>query len=137
MTDFDYEREFARSESARRLDELAFQFLKECTDDYPPETLPIIKERVKRLKDYQIESLILTPTNKPWLALVLSILAGSLGIDRFYAGDIGLGILKLCTFGGFGIWTIIDYFFIMRRVRRRNLEALMPRLDAFERENTL
>ena len=42
------------------------------------------------------------------VALVLSIFLGELGIDRFYLGYIGTGILKLLTFGGFGIWYLID-----------------------------
>ena len=40
--------------------------------------------------------------------LIISILLGELGIDRFYLGYIGLGILKFITLGGFGIWWIID-----------------------------
>lgn len=42
------------------------------------------------------------------LALIFSIFLGWLGVDRFYAGHIGLGILKLLTFGGFLVWWIID-----------------------------
>jgi TM2 domain-containing membrane protein YozV len=45
-------------------------------------------------------------------ALILSILIGTLGVDRFYLGYTGLGILKLLTAGGFGIWWIIDIIMI-------------------------
>lgn len=45
-------------------------------------------------------------------AIVLSIFLGGLGIDRFYLGRIGTGILKLLTFGGFGLWTFIDWILI-------------------------
>lgn len=49
---------------------------------------------------------------KSWtVALILSIFGG-LGLDRFYLGYIGLGILKLITFGGCGIWTLIDFIMI-------------------------
>ena len=41
-------------------------------------------------------------------AIILSILLGELGVDRFYLGYTGLGILKLITAGGFGIWWLID-----------------------------
>lgn len=41
-------------------------------------------------------------------AIILSVLVGSLEVDRFYLGYTGLGILKLLTCGGLGIWTLID-----------------------------
>lgn len=49
------------------------------------------------------------------VALLLSIFVGSLGIDRFYLGYIGLGILKLVTLGGCGIWWLIDLILIATR----------------------
>lgn len=48
-------------------------------------------------------------------ALLLSIFVGGLGVDRFYMGYIGLGILKLITFGGCGIWWLIDLILIATR----------------------
>ena len=52
-------------------------------------------------------------SNRDWLvALVLSVIVGTLGVDRFYLGKIGTGILKLITFGGLGVWTIIDIILI-------------------------
>lgn len=41
-------------------------------------------------------------------ALILSILVGGLGVDRFYLGYVGMGILKLLTGGVFGIVYLID-----------------------------
>ncbi len=45
-------------------------------------------------------------------ALVLSFFLGGLGIDRFYLGHIGTGIVKLLTGGGLGIWSLIDFILI-------------------------
>lgn len=52
-------------------------------------------------------------SDKDWLvALLISVFLGSLGIDRFYLGYTGLGVLKLITVGGCGIWALIDIILI-------------------------
>jgi len=40
--------------------------------------------------------------------LVISFLGGFLGLDRFYKGEVGWGVVKLITAGGFGVWYLVD-----------------------------
>lgn len=61
----------------------------------------------------------------PTLLLILSIFFGSLGVDRFVIGDVGLGVGKLLTCGGLGIWAIIDWFLIMGATREKNFVKLI------------
>ncbi|GFG39898.1 hypothetical protein Cfor_03883 [Coptotermes formosanus] len=45
-------------------------------------------------------------------ALILSITLGGFGADRFYLGHWQEGIGKLFSFGGLGVWTLIDVILI-------------------------
>jgi TM2 domain-containing membrane protein YozV len=54
----------------------------------------------------------ISPKDKGVLIL-LSTLLGVLGIDRFYRRQVGLGILKLITLGGLGVWALIDNIMYM------------------------
>ena len=65
-------------------------------------------------------------SSKDWMTtLLISFFLGALGIDRFYLGYTGLGIAKLLTIGGCGIWSLIDFILIaMRKVTDSDGRAL-------------
>lgn len=62
------------------------------------------------------------PRNVNWIiTLLMSLFFGTLGVDRFIMGHIGLGILKLITAGGFGIWWLVDIILIATRHEFKNI----------------
>ncbi len=62
----------------------------------------------------QAQEMQVMNSEKDWMVtLLLAILVGGLGIDRFYSGSILLGVLKLFTLGGFGLWWLIDLIMLV------------------------
>lgn len=61
---------------------------------------------------------------------ILSLLLGTLGIDRFYLGKIGTGILKLITLGGLGLWSLIDLIIVITGNARDKLGRALEGYDA-------
>ena len=59
---------------------------------------------------------------------LISIFVGGWGVDRFMLDDIGLGVLKLLTAGGCGIWTIVDWFLIQDKTKEYNYNKLQAYL---------
>ena len=57
---------------------------------------------------------------------------GFFGVDRFIVGDVVLGILKLITLGGLGIWQIVDCFLIGNRTRIKNMEKARYIYDSIQ-----
>jgi TM2 domain-containing membrane protein YozV len=90
------------------------------------EHLMEIRNRLQSLDDSKKILLQTLQFHDPTIILVVSLLVGALGIDRFMIGDIGLGVLKLITCGGLGIWAIVDWFLIMGLTKDKNMEKLQP-----------
>ena len=96
---------------------------------YLPESqIMYVRDRLLAADESKESMLNAIQFKDPTIALVLSLLTGNLGVDRFYIGDTGLGIGKLLTCGGLGIWVLIDWFLIMGTTREKNLERLMAYL---------
>jgi TM2 domain-containing membrane protein YozV len=87
--------------------------------------LNAIRERLLELDDSKSSHIQMLQFKEPTTALIISIVGGGhFGIDRFYIGDTGLGIAKLLTCGGLGIWAIIDWFMIQGATREKNMQML-------------
>lgn len=83
-----------------------------------------IRERLLALDDSKWAMIQALPLKDPQTSLIVSILGGNLGIDRFMIGDTGIGVGKLLTCGGFGIWGIVDWFLIQGATREKNMQKL-------------
>ncbi len=84
----------------------------------------VIRERLLAVDDSKWVMISSVELKDPTTSLIISILAGSLGIDRFIIGDTGIGVGKLLTCGGFGIWTIIDWFMIQTATKEKNMQKI-------------
>ena len=56
------------------------------------------------------------------LLLVMSIIFGWIGVDRFMMGKVGTGLLKLITLGGLGVWWLIDLILIATKYEFKDVK---------------
>ena len=84
-----------------------------------------MKEKLYGIDDQKFMMLSTIDLKDPTTLLLISIFLGSLGIDRFMLGDIGMGVLKLLTLGCCGILTIIDWFTVSKRAKEKNFSNVM------------
>lgn len=99
------------------------KFLLAHENKFPEYEIPI-----HRLLDLVPEKEVLlenTRFKSPGKILTASIFLGMLGLDRFLIGDWGKGGVKLFTCGGLGLWWIADWFIIMEKTRKKNMEKLI------------
>lgn len=91
---------------------------------FEPTAIPIIRTKMENASDDVLLTLQATELKDPTTVLLVSIFLGSLGIDRFMVGDIGMGILKLLTCGLCGILTLVDWFTISKKAKQINLSKV-------------
>ena len=107
------------------------QFMLLNAGNFSESDLVKIQNKLESVPEEYATLVLGTEFKKPTTALIISFLGGGLGIDRFYLGQTGKGILKLITCGGFSIWAIIDLFIIMGAAREYNTNKLISIINQF------
>lgn len=103
-------------------------FISNNANKLPDNKILLLKSKMLALPNDKEFMLATVSLKDPVVALVLSLLFGYLGVDRFYLGQIGLGILKLFLVLAFGvglIWVLIDFFIIMGKTKELNFYKIM------------
>lgn len=95
---------------------------------FPDGESRFLRERLSALEDDRFNMLAMVELKDPIMMLIISLLFGTLGIDRFLLGDIGMGVLKLLTGGLCGILTLVDWFLIMNKTKELNFNKVMALL---------
>lgn len=114
-------------------------------DKIPSESVMMVQQSLEKVPDENSGSLGMIALKNPIIGLILGIFFGYLGVDRFYKGDIFLGLAKLFTcIVGFVtifiligyfilfvlvIWEFIDYFLVWMGIKKDNLNKIMQAIQ--------
>lgn len=113
-------------------------------DKVPSESLPLLQDKLKNASNEQLDKVAITPLKNPLVGLILGVILGMFGIDRFYQGNMTLGIAKLvitilgiATFviivGAIilflmGFWYLADLYLVWKSIKNDNLDKILMQL---------
>jgi len=107
------------------------QWLSANNKFFPADKIPQIRENLMRVPEHNIGALYALSFKDPTTMLLVSIFVGEFGVDRFMLGDIGLGVLKLLTFGGCLIWWAVDIALVQNKTRQLNYNLLVQTMQMY------
>ncbi len=111
---------------------------------FPAVRMPEIKQRLTELGPEKASQVLTSGYKDPMIVLILGLVVGGFGVDRFYIGDTSMGVLKLIVFlitltiailtCGIlffipYIWPVIDLFFIMDATKEKNYQQLLTNIQ--------
>jgi len=101
--------------------ELVQQFLMNNGECFDTLQVPQIQKQLEEIPDEKSGIVLGVSLQKPTVILIIAIL---LGWDRFFLGEIGLGVVKIITCYGCGVWWLIDIFSAKKRTYAYNMKKL-------------
>ncbi|MCX2716898.1 TM2 domain-containing protein [Helicobacter sp. MIT 21-1697] len=111
------------------MNDKAMMMIATWADKLPDNAALILQERLEKLPEEKLSSLSLIQLKNPVVGLVLGLFLGILGADRFYKGDIVLGIVKLLLcWATLYIWAIVDLVLVWKGIKQDNLNKISNQL---------
>lgn len=110
--------------------EQAILLMNSWQDKIPSDQAYLLQRQLEDVDKKQLYALSSISLKSPLVGLILGVIFGVLGVDRFYKGDIGIGIVKLCLcWLTFGIWWAIDLFLVWKGIKQDNLRKISQALS--------
>ena len=97
--------------------ELVQSFLLKNGECFDAMAIQDVQNKLNEIDDSKSALLMSVSLQKPTVILIIAII---LGWDRFFLDDIGLGIVKVLTCYGCGIWWLVDIFTATKRTQTYN-----------------
>ena len=105
------------------------QYIMANANFFPEGSVNELGARLSKLSQNQFNAIQGIQLKDPMIMLLLSLFLGGWGVDRFLLKETGLGVVKLLTCGGCGIWTIIDWFLVMNKTREFNQKLVLDSIS--------
>jgi TM2 domain-containing membrane protein YozV len=103
------------------------QLISANVDKLAPEYIETIRQRLLDADEGAAQAAFASLKGTTMMTIIAWLLGGW-GVDRFMLGQVGLGVAKLLTCGGCGIWGLIDIFTASGRTKKYNAEKVLASL---------
>lgn len=100
-------------------------------DKLPSEKVGQLKSMLDKTDENKVEALMGLELKSPMTIFLLSWFVGWLSLDRFLLGSVGVGIARLLTAQGLGIWWLVDLITAMKRTRYYNYTKVKNAMGIF------
>ena len=95
-------------------------------ENFDIQDLILVRENLEKIDEDKLMFLHAASFQKPSTILLIAIF---LGWERFWLEDIGLGVVKIITCYGCGIWWLVDIFSAKKRAQKYNFEKFMKAMS--------
>lgn len=92
---------------------------------FPNDKIALVRDKMEHCDDSRELMINSVKLKNATGVIIAGVFGGYFGVDRFMVGDIGLGLLKLFTFGVAGIMWIADWFVLPKKIKEMNYNKIM------------